>query len=151
MLLHSVEVECSKVGLGMNAKKTKGMTFNVDFETIQNLNGKDVGQALTESGEQDFKYLGSWSDQNRDLQTRKALAWSVLNKMNKICKSVLPGWLKLRIVRAAVESTAVRMWNLVFDKIGGKDVGRLLYQDAKEDLQPQQYSKSFKQCPLQKH
>ena len=79
----------------MNAKKTKGMTFNVDFETIQTLNGKDVGQALTESGEQDFKYLGSWSDQNRDLQTRKALAWSALNKMNKIWKSVLPGWLKL--------------------------------------------------------
>ena len=31
MLFHSVEVECSKIGLGMNAKKTKGMTFNVDF------------------------------------------------------------------------------------------------------------------------
>ena len=80
------------------------MTFNVDFETIQTLIGNDVGQALTESGEQDLQYLGSWSDQNRDLQTRKALAWSALNRMNKIWKSVLAGWLKLRIFRAAVES-----------------------------------------------
>ena len=55
----------------MNAKKTKGMTFNGDFETIKTLTEKDVGQALTESGEQDFKYLGSWSDPNRDLQTHK--------------------------------------------------------------------------------
>ena len=28
------------------------------------------------------------------------------------------------------------MWNLVNDKIGGKDVARLLHQDAKEDLHP---------------
>ena len=40
---------------------------------IQTVSGEDVGQALTESGEQYFKYLGPWSDQNRDLQTSKTL------------------------------------------------------------------------------
>ena len=84
MLLHSVEVECSKVGLGMNAKKPKGMTFNVDFETIQTF-------AVIESGEQDFNTWG----QNRDLQTCKALDWLALNKMTKIWKNFLPGLMKL--------------------------------------------------------
>ena len=37
MLLHSARVECSKVGLGIKDKKTKGMTFNVDFEMIHNV------------------------------------------------------------------------------------------------------------------
>ena len=37
--------------------------------TMYTVSGKEVGQALTESGDQDFKYLGSWSDQQRDVQT----------------------------------------------------------------------------------
>ena len=66
-LLHIVEVECGKVGLGINAKKTKGMTFNIDFELILTVSRKEVGQAVTETGGQDLKYLGSWSDQKRNL------------------------------------------------------------------------------------
>jgi len=103
-LLHNVEEECGKVGLGINAKKTKGMVFNVDFEPIYTVAGKEVGQALTESGDQDFLYLGSWSDQFRDIQSRKALAWKALNKMEKLWRSDLPNWMKLRFFRAAVES-----------------------------------------------
>ena len=78
------------MGLGINAKKTKGMVFNVDFEPIHTVAGKEVGQALTESGDQDFIYLGSWSDQLRDIQSRKALAWKALNKMEKLWRSDLP-------------------------------------------------------------
>ena len=33
-LLHRVETECGKVGLGINAKKTKGMVFNVEFDHV---------------------------------------------------------------------------------------------------------------------
>ena len=50
-LLNSVEVESAKVGLGINAKKTKRMTFNVDFEPILTVSGKEVGQAVTETGD----------------------------------------------------------------------------------------------------
>ena len=99
-LLQSVETECGKVGLGINAKKTKGMVFNQDYVSIQTVSGKSILQALTESGDQDFQYLGSWSDQPRDVQTRKALAWKALNKMDKLWKSDLPGWWKLRFFRA---------------------------------------------------
>ena len=73
-LLHQVEVECRKVGLGLNASKTKGMFFNIEFTPMFTTTGHEIGQALTESGDQDFKYLGSWSDQCRDIQSRKALA-----------------------------------------------------------------------------
>ena len=71
-LLHNVEKECGKVGLGINAKKTKGMVFNVYFQPIYIVAGKEVGQALTESGNQDFLYLGSWSDRYKDIQLQKA-------------------------------------------------------------------------------
>ena len=40
-----------------------------------------MGQALIDSKEQDFEYLGSWTEQDRDVQTRKALAWQALNKL----------------------------------------------------------------------
>ena len=49
------------LGFEINAKKTKIMTFNVDFEQIRTLTGKDVSQAVTESGE--------------GLQTNAVLEW----------------------------------------------------------------------------
>ena len=73
-LLHRVETECRRMGLVLNVKKTKGMFFNVDVEPITTIAGHKVEQALTESKVQDFKYLGSWTKQARDVQSRKALA-----------------------------------------------------------------------------
>ena len=54
--------------------------------------------------DQDFKYLGSWTEQSRDVQTRKAQAWQVLNKLGKLWTSDLPGWWKIRFFKAAVET-----------------------------------------------
>ena len=103
-LLCQVELECKKVGLGLNVKKTKSMFFNVEVSLLSTVAGEIVKQALTESGDQDFKYLGSWSEQERDINTRKALAWKALNKMDKIWKSELLDALKLRFFRATVET-----------------------------------------------
>ena len=61
-------------------------------------------QALTEKGEQDFLYLGSWCDKYRDISTRKALAWRSLNKLDKIWKSNLDEYLKLMLFRATTET-----------------------------------------------
>ena len=79
------------------------MFFNVEIELITTIARHKVEQALTESKEQDFKYLGSWSEQERDVQTRKAQAWKVLNKLKKLWKSDLPGCWKIRFFKAAVE------------------------------------------------
>jgi hypothetical protein len=103
-LLHQVTNECSKVGLGLNAGKTISMFINTGVESISTVGGCVVKQALTESGNQDFKYLASWCDKSRDMQTRKALAWKAMNKMDKTWKSELPNSLKIRYYRAAVET-----------------------------------------------
>ena len=65
------------------------MFFNTNIERIDTTEGTEINQALTETGEQDFKYLGSWCNQDRDITTRKALAWQSLNKLTKIWKSNL--------------------------------------------------------------
>ena len=62
------------------------MFFNVEVSLLSTVAGEVVKQALTESGDQDFKYLGSWSEQERDINTCKALAWKALNKVDKIWK-----------------------------------------------------------------
>ena len=63
-----------------------------------------MGQALTDSKEQDFKYLRSWTEQDRDVQYRTALGWQALKKLGKLWTSDLPGWWKVRFFKAAVET-----------------------------------------------
>lgn len=82
------------MGIGLNCKKITGMFFNVDVELITTMTGHIVEQALMESKVQDFKYLGSWTEQDRDVQTRKAQAWKVLNKLEKLWTSDQGWWEK---------------------------------------------------------
>ena len=103
-LLLRVEKECKGVGLMLNSKKTKSMYLNVDVEQLKNEVGEVILQALTESGDQDFLYLGSWCDKDRDIRTRKALAWKSLNKMDKIWKSKIDESLKIMLFRATTET-----------------------------------------------
>ena len=104
-LLNRVEQECKKIGLRMNAKKTKSMFFNAAIEIILTDEGSSVKQALTEdTKEQDFKYLGSWSEKTRDINVRKALAWRSLHKLKPIWKSNLNRDLKIQLFRATTES-----------------------------------------------
>ena len=86
-------------------KKTKSIFFNVDVSVLSTVAGEVVKQSLTESGDQDLKCSGSWSKQDRDINTRKALAWKALNQMDKIWQGELLDALKLRFFRATVEAT----------------------------------------------
>ena len=105
-LLLSVEKECNKVGLQINAEKTKFMSYNIT-EDIELKLGDDtiIKRAETGTKEQDFKYLGSWVDNSyKDLKVRKALAWSALHKMDTIWNSILSRRSKINLFRATVES-----------------------------------------------
>ena len=42
-------------------KKTKAMFFDIEVEPITTIAGNRVEQASTDSKEQDFRYLGSWT------------------------------------------------------------------------------------------
>ena len=77
-LLNSLKKASNKIGLFLNAKKTKYMTINVDANhppvTAQS------GQVLEEV--LDFKFLGSYiADSRKDFMTRKGQAWDVCNKL----------------------------------------------------------------------
>ena len=99
-LLSRVEMEASKIGLHINAKKTELMTFNYDNEiTIVTIKGNKVANVL------DFKYLGGWmASSEKDFEIRKAMAWSACNKLKLIWSSNLSRNMKIRLFRATVES-----------------------------------------------
>ena len=102
-LLQSVQRECRGVGLELNAKKTEAMYLNTDVVLIDTIDGFRIKQAKTESGDQDFVYLGCYCSQNRDIATRKALAWQSLNKMSNVWKSDLSNKRKINLFRATTE------------------------------------------------
>ena len=103
-LLHSVELECISVGLRLNGPKTKAMYYNINIQPLHSIDGTEIKQALTVTGDQDFIYLGSWCTQDRDIRTRKALAWKSLHKLNKVWSSKLSRKIKIQLFRATTET-----------------------------------------------
>ena len=102
-VLCSVEKQCLKVGLGLNAKKTKYISFNTpDDISIKTNDGTELEKV------KDFKYLGSWvTETEKDMKVRISLAWKALNSMNNIWKSKMSTKLKTRFFSATVESVLI--------------------------------------------
>ena len=99
-LLNNVEVQCGKIGLKINAKKTKSIVFNHQLPvTLHTLDGSELEIV------QDFKYLGSLTQSTEaDIMSRKAAAWKACNKLKNIWKAPLGRSFKLRLFLAVVES-----------------------------------------------
>jgi hypothetical protein len=98
-LLHSVETECRKVGLRLNAKKTEVMAFNIDKVKLKTLDGS----LLTQTS--DFKYLGSYiGSTEKDINVRKALAWRALHSLKCVWKSSMNNDLKRSLFIATAEA-----------------------------------------------
>ena len=87
-----------KVGLEINANKTKYMKINTNggnhLQTLDNTTLENVDQ---------FQYLGSWTNVEKDIATRKALAWTAMHKMKNIWKSSLSRNIKIRLFHTAIE------------------------------------------------
>ncbi len=99
-LLERVESAALRVGLHMNAKKTKCMVFNQQQEVALKTSTGTTLEVV-----ENFKYLGSWMQSSmQDINTRKAQAWHASNKLTKIWKSNLPRATKVNIFQATVES-----------------------------------------------
>ena len=101
-----------KVGLGINAKKTKGLPLNVDSPApLHTADGTEIEWV------EDFKYLGSWVESTeKDMSVRRALAWQALNKMNSIWTSSMRRDLKRRFFVSTVESILLyrcENWTLI--------------------------------------
>ena len=99
-LLLRVELECKKVGLGLNGPKTKSLAYNVDnLSPLKTLDGTEL------EWKDDFKYLGSWVDNSaKDVSVRKALAWRALNSMVSVWTSNMRTELKKKFFISTVES-----------------------------------------------
>ena len=99
-LLDEVEQQCSRIGLGVNAKKTKVMPINA----------KETVRVTTRDGTplevvNDFNYLGAWiASTQHDIKVRRAKAWSALNSMNKVWRSSMNPDTKRRLFVSTVES-----------------------------------------------
>ena len=99
LLLLRLEVAAEAIGLHVNYKKTKFMSYNQPDGDIITLEGNKLKQV------DDFKYLGSWiQSSKRDMEIRIGQAWRALNKMEKVWKSNLKRELKIQFFRATVES-----------------------------------------------
>jgi len=110
-MLSRVEDSAQSVGLVMNAGKTKFMQYNIEDQV--NIKTKD-GSELERV--EDFKYLGSWVDSSeKDVKTRKALAWNACHKLKTIWMSKLKKKLKMRLLCSTVESVLLygcETWSL---------------------------------------
>ena len=99
-LMKQVEMEAAKVGLHVNAKKTEAMPFNQEQSCdMESINGEKIKEV------KNFKYLGGWMESSeKDVQIRKALAWTACHKLRKIWTSSLKNSFKIRLFLSTVES-----------------------------------------------
>ena len=140
--LTRVEKECAKVGLLLNAKKTKVITYNQppNDTPLTTILGSDLEEVV------DFKYLGSWvNTSEKDIKVRKALAWRALNGMKSVWSSRLSRETKLSFFFATVESVLLygaECWTLTYQQQRSLDgcYTRMLRQVL--DIQPNQHVKN---------
>ena len=100
-LLSEVERQCNRIGLGINAKKTKVMPMNADEPVVQvsTLDGTHLEVV------NDYNYLGAWiASTQQDLSVRRAKAWKALHNMDKVWRSSMAPDIKRRLFVATVES-----------------------------------------------
>lgn len=99
-MLFRLENESAKVGLHLNAKKTKLMAYNQVAPIVIRTRSGDLVEEV-----KNFKYLGSnMESSEKDFQVRKALAWSSCHKLRKIWKTGLSRKIILKLFIATVES-----------------------------------------------
>ena len=98
-LLYKIETTTQKIGLFLNASKTKVMHFNPSVEShIHAMNGDEIEKV------DDFLYLGGYTNSSRDISTRIGKSWGALNSQEKIWNSRITTEMKVRILKSTVES-----------------------------------------------
>ena len=101
--LHRVQENAAKIALHLNSDKTEFTSFNQAQDSVlKTVNSENIKKV------DNFKYLGAWIDDTaNDVKVRKALAWKACNKLNKIWKSSLCKYLKLRTFLTLVDSVLI--------------------------------------------
>ena len=123
-LLNNVEVQCGKISLKINAKKTKSVVFNHQLPvTLHTLDGSKLEIV------QDFKYLGSLTQNTEaDIKSRKAAAWKSLQQTQEHLESTTRKILQIEtFLGSSGICTTVRFRGLDTHQNPGKTTWWLLY------------------------
>ena len=99
-LLIRVETACQAIGLYLNSPKTKYMHLN---NPCQDSNLFSSDGSIIELVD-DFKYLGGYTDTDRDMEARIGQAWGALNSLRRLWKSPLKKSTKTKVFKACIES-----------------------------------------------
>ena len=98
-LLHKIKTATQKIGLFLNASKTKAMHFNPSVEShIHPLNSDEIEKV------DDFLYLGSYTNSFRKINTRIEKSWNALNSLEEIWNFHITTETKVMIFKSNVES-----------------------------------------------
>ena len=98
-LLAAVELQCCRVGLELNSKKTKVMAFNSEDSIINARDGTTLEVV------EEFKYLGAFiGSTESEIRVRRTLAWKALHGMRRVWRAGLSDDIKRRLFVATVES-----------------------------------------------
>ena len=101
MLLSEVERHCNRIGLSINAKKTKVMPMNTVEPVVRvtTLDGTPLEVV------DDYIYLGAcMASTQQDIKVRRAKAWRALHNMSKVWRSSMTPDTKRRLFVSTVES-----------------------------------------------
>jgi len=99
ILLDKVEVACQAIGLYLNPSKTKYMHINPSSsQQLTTSDGSEIERVV------DFKYLGGYTNSEKDMECRIAQAWSSLHSLQKIWKAPISKHTKTKVFKACTES-----------------------------------------------
>ena len=98
-LLTAVEKACQDVGLFLNAPKTKYMHINPSSNSQLISSDGSIIECVD-----DFRYLGSFSDTDHDMEVRIGQAWSALHSLSNVWKASIKKSTKTKVFKACVES-----------------------------------------------
>ena len=98
LLLHKVESASKSAGIFRNPSKTKYMHINPSAnDSVHSSDGSQIEKV------EDFIYLGSYTNSQRDIQCRKAQVWAAVHALDKVWRAPICRLTKLKIFRTTVE------------------------------------------------
>ena len=93
-----MESASKSTGLFLNPSKAKYMHINPSAnDSVHSTDGSQIEKV------EDFKYLGSYTNSQHDIQCRKAQAWPAVHALDKVWRAPICRLTKLKIFRTMVE------------------------------------------------
>ena len=93
-----MESASKSTGLFLNPSKTKYMHINPSAnDSVHSSDGSQIEKV------EDFKYLGSYTNSQHDIQCKKALAWAAVHALDKVWRATICRLTKLKIFKMMFE------------------------------------------------